>query len=82
MIQLGASANIVFSIKIASRMNYTLEQVFNIPLAKLIMINSALDVIDGKSVLQTQITREDKEIVKFLSEHQEEYIEIIKGEQP
>ena len=55
------------------------DDVLNMPLAKAMAFNSALDVMDGKRPATTTISEKDKEIVKFLSDNRKEVIEKFKN---
>ena len=79
MTELGASASMVFAVKLASRLSMPINDVFDMPLAKALAIDSALQVIDGTKVANTSISDEDKEIVKFLSENQESVLKRLKS---
>lgn len=79
MTELGASYSMVYAVTLAMRLFMNVDDVLNLPLAKTIAYQSAIDVIDGKKPAQTTISKEDKEIVKFLSENQEGMIEKLKS---
>ncbi len=78
MTELGASFSLVFAVKLATRLNMNVDDVLNMPLAKAMAYNSALDVMDGKRPATTSISEKDKEIVKFLSDNQKDIIERLK----
>lgn len=79
MTELGASYSMVFAVKLASRLHMNVDEVMRLPLAKAIAIDSALQVIDGKTPATASISAEDKEIVKFLSDNQKAALEKLKS---
>jgi len=76
--ELGASYSMVFAVKLATRFGMHPDDVLNMPLAKAIGYNSALEVLDGTKPASTTITEKDKEIVNFLSDNQKGVIEKLK----
>ena len=79
MTELGASHSMVFAVRIASRLNMTVDEVLNLPLAKAVAFDSALQVIDGTRPATAVITQENKDIVKFLSDNQKDALEKLKA---
>jgi hypothetical protein len=77
--ELGASHSMVFAVRLASRLNMNVEDVLNLPLAKAVAYDSALQVMDGTRVATIDITQEDKDIVKFLSDNQKGALEKLKS---
>lgn len=78
MTELGASPSMVFATKLAVRLHMDIDNVFDMPLAKALAIDNALQVLDGTKPASISISEEDKEIVKYLSENQEKAIEKFK----
>lgn len=78
MTELGASYYMVFAIKLATRLGIHPDEMLNMPLAKAVAYNSALEVLDGTKPASTTITEKDKEIVNFLSDNQKGVIEKLK----
>ncbi len=78
MTELGASYSMVFAVKLASRLNIHPDEVLKMPLAKALLYDSALQVLDGTKPATTVLRKEDEEIVKFLSKNQESVIEKFK----
>lgn len=81
MTELGASYSMVFAVKLASRLNIHPDEVLKMPLAKALLYDSALQVLDGTKPATVELRKEDEEIVKFLSENQENVIEKLKNMQ-
>lgn len=79
MTELGASYSMVFAVKLASRLHMSVDEVLELPLAKAVAFDSALQVMDGRQPATATITKEDKEIVKFLSENQKDALEKLKS---
>lgn len=79
MTELGASYSMVFAIKLATRLGMSPDEALSLPLAKAIAYNSALEVLDGTKNATAEISKEDKEIVKFLSDNQKEVVERLKN---
>lgn len=79
MTELGASASMVFAVRLASRLNMSIDDVFDMPLARAISIDTALQVMDGTREVTSNISEEDKNIVKFLSENQEDMLKRFKS---
>jgi hypothetical protein len=69
----------VFAIKLASRLNEKVDDILDMPLAKAIAFDSALQVLDGVKPATVNITEEDQEIVNFLSKNQENVLEKLKN---
>ena len=74
MTELGESHPMVFAVKLATRLNMNVDDVFNLPLAKAVAYDSALQVIDGIRPSTIAISKEDEKIVKFLSDNQKDMI--------
>ncbi len=79
MTELGASYSMVFAVKLASRLNIHPDEVLKMPLAKALLYDSALQVLDGTKPATVELRKEDEEIVKFLSKNQENVIEKLKN---
>ena len=79
MTELGASYPMVFAVKLASRLNIHPDEVLKMPLAKALLYDSALQVLDGTKPATVELRKEDEEIVKFLSKNQENVIEKLKN---
>ena len=79
MTELGASYPMVFAAKLATRFNLSFDETLDLPLAKALAMDSALQVLDGVKPVTGKITDEDKEIAKFLSKNQESVIEKLKN---
>lgn len=79
MTELGASYSMVFAVKLATRLHMNVDDVLRLPLAKAVAYDSALRVLDGVSPATSNITKEDKKIVKFLSENQKDMLEKLKS---
>lgn len=78
MTELGAEFHMVFAVKLAKDLGYTVEEVLDMPLATAIAYNSALDVIDGKKPVTAKISEDEKAIAKFLSDNQKDVLEAFK----
>jgi len=77
--ELGAEYSMVFAAKLATRFNLSFDDALELPLAKAIAMDSALQVLDGVKPASSKISEEDKNIAKFLSENQESVIEKLKS---
>lgn len=69
----------VFAAKLATRFNLSFDDALELPLAKAMAMDSALQVLDGVKPATGSITDDDKEIAKFLSKNQESVIEKLKS---
>lgn len=68
----------VFAVKVAKELGYTVEEILEMPLAKAISYNSALDVLSGRKPVTAKISDDDKAIAKFLSDNQKDVLEAFK----